>query len=116
MIKIKETNVTVMVENLEHSIAFYEQIGFKLKHRWDSHYAMLEITGLTIGLHPTDKSIPASSQVSVGLIVEDIKEAKFLLNEHKITYSEESGKSGIYLHLNDPDGTFIYFSQPAWQY
>ncbi len=116
MIEITETNVTVMVNDINASIAFYEKIGMKLKHRWDSHYAMMQTTGLTIGLHPTEAKIPSSSQVSFGFMVEDIKEAKFLLNETKVPYTEESGKSGIYLHFNDPDGAFLYFTQPSWKY
>jgi catechol 2,3-dioxygenase-like lactoylglutathione lyase family enzyme len=52
MIKINETNVTIMVRNLDESIKFYESIGLKLKQRWGNHYAMFVVKGITLGLHP----------------------------------------------------------------
>lgn len=114
MLKITETNVTLMVMNLDKSIKFYENIGLKLKNRWGEHYAMIETTGLTIGLHPSDKPVKPSTQVSIGFMVDDIKDAKKVLDENTIIYSEDDGKSGIYLHFQDLDGTALYFTQPKW--
>ncbi|HSY76672.1 MAG TPA: VOC family protein [Bacteroidia bacterium] len=115
MLKITETNVTLMVMNLDKSIHFYESIGLKLKQRWDNHYAMIETTGLTIGLHPSEKPVKPSTQMSIGFMVDDIKEAKTILDKNKTTYSEDDGKSGIYLHFQDLDGTALYFTQPKWR-
>ncbi len=114
MTKIKSTNVTIMVMSLGKSIQFYESIGFTLKQRWGNHYAMIETTGLTIGLHPTDKPVPPSSHVSIGLMVDDINEAKILLDKNNIAHKDEDGKSGIYSHFTDLDGTVLYFTQPKW--
>ncbi|HWY98775.1 MAG TPA: VOC family protein [Bacteroidia bacterium] len=115
MLKITETNVTLMVMNLDKSIHFYESIGLKLKQRWENHYAMIETTGLTIGLHPSEKPVKPSTQMSIGFMVDDIKEAKAILVKNKIVYSEDDGKSGIYLHFQDLDGTALYFTQPKWR-
>jgi catechol 2,3-dioxygenase-like lactoylglutathione lyase family enzyme len=55
MIKITETNITIMVQDMNKAISFYESLGFVIKNRWDDHYAMLTTTGLTLGIHPGEK-------------------------------------------------------------
>ena len=52
MISIKETNVTIMVKNMDKSVKFYEALGLTIKNRWGDHYAQLTTTGITIGLQP----------------------------------------------------------------
>jgi predicted enzyme related to lactoylglutathione lyase len=115
MIKITETNVTLMVMSIDKSIKFYESIGMTLKSRWGEHYAMMETTGLTIGLHPTEKPVKPSTQVSIGFMVDDISEVRKILTKNKIKHSDEDGKSGIYSHFTDLDGTALYFTQPKWK-
>jgi catechol 2,3-dioxygenase-like lactoylglutathione lyase family enzyme len=34
MMTINESNVTIMVKNLDESIKFYKSIGLTLKNRW----------------------------------------------------------------------------------
>jgi catechol 2,3-dioxygenase-like lactoylglutathione lyase family enzyme len=113
---IKETNVTVMVRDLDASIAFYTAIGLTLKQRWENHYAMVETTGVTIGLHPSDGSAAPTKQVSIGFMIDDINEAKALLTALGTVYALEDGKSGLYVHFTDPDGMALYFTQPLWKY
>lgn len=116
MIKIKSTNVTVMVKDMDRSISFYESIGLKLKQRWADHYAMVETAGITIGIHPGGDDHSHSGSISIGFMIDDINEAKVLLEKNAITAKkEDDGKSGIYLHFKDPDGTLLYFVQPKWQ-
>jgi catechol 2,3-dioxygenase-like lactoylglutathione lyase family enzyme len=115
MIKINETNVTIMVKDMDQSIDFYKSIGFDLQNRWENHYAMLGSTGITIGLHPgREGAVPEDSNISIGLMIDNAEEAKELLGANKIPYKLEDGKSGIYLHFRDPDGTLIYFTVPLW--
>lgn len=114
MIKITETNVTIMVKDMDRAIKFYESIGLKLKNRWENHYAMIETAGLTIGLHPTEEKKTGSQTVSIGFMIEKLTEAQALLKKNKITFSSASGKSGKYLHFSDPDGTALYFVEPGW--
>ncbi|MEO5643880.1 MAG: VOC family protein [Bacteroidia bacterium] len=115
MINITDTNVTVMVRNMDEAINFYQQIGLTLKQRWDDHYAMMITTGITIGLHPVHDGKTSSGSVSVGFMIRDVSEAKALLEQNKITFkAQEDGKSGSYLHFTDPDGTLLYFVQPKW--
>ncbi len=115
MIAINSTNVTIMVKDMDKSIQFYESIGLKLKQRWGDNYAMVETAGLTLGIHPGGDDKSGSGSVSVGLMIDDINEAKALLEKNNITAKFEDGKSGTYLHFKDPDGTIVYFVQPKWQ-
>ncbi len=114
MININSTNVTIMVKSMDSSIAFYESIGLKLKNRWGDHYAMVETSGLTIGIHPGGNENSGSGSVSIGFMITDINEAKALLENNKIAAKYDDGKSGIYLHFKDPDGTILYFVQSKW--
>jgi hypothetical protein len=115
MIKINESNVTIIIANMDKAILFYESIGFELKNRWDDHYAMLSATGITIGLHPgREGEIKEDSNISIGLMIDNADEAKELLERNNIDYKLDDGKSGIYLHFKDPDGTVIYFTVPKW--
>jgi predicted enzyme related to lactoylglutathione lyase len=115
MIKITETNVTIMVRDFNKAISFYENIGFEIKNRWEDHYAMLTTTGLTIGIHPSTGEQKGSGNMSIGLMVENIEDAKVLLDKNKIRYEMHDDKSGIYLNFTDPDQTIIYFTQPKWR-
>jgi|SRR6185437_9062572 len=115
MLKINESNVTIMVADMDKAIIFYESIGFELKNRWGDHYAMLTSTGITIGLHPGRKgAIAENSNISIGLMIDKADDAKELLERNDISFKFDDGKSGIYLHFRDPDGTLLYFTQPKW--
>jgi predicted enzyme related to lactoylglutathione lyase len=113
--EITDANITVMVTDMEVSVNFYQMLGLTLKQRWENHYAMLTAPGVVIGLHPSE-AIPSSKQVSIGLMVADINEAKKLLDEQEVNYVFDDGKSGAYLHFTDPDGTVLYYTQPKWNY
>ena len=115
MISIKETNVTIMVNDMDKAVSFYESIGLTLKQRWNNHYAMITAPGITIGLHPSEKADTNSGSVSIGFMIDNIDEAKTLLDTNNIACTpEEDGKSGSYLHFKDPYGTVLYFVKPKW--
>ncbi len=115
MIDIKGTNVTIMVKDMDLAIKFYQNIGFTIKNRWDNHYAMLSVEGLTIGLHPTTKTELSSGSISIGMMIDEINSAKELLSKNEIEHKFETGKSGNFVYFNDLDGTDLYFMQPMWQ-
>ena len=115
MISIKETNITIMVRDMDKAVSFYESIGLTLKQRWDNHYAMMTASGITIGLHPSEATDTNSGTVSIGFMIDKIDEAEILLYKNKIAYtSQEDGKSGSYIHFKDPYGTILYFVKPKW--
>lgn len=113
---ITGSNVTIMTRNMDESIRFYEHIGLALKQRWDNHYAMMTAEGITIGIHPYDgSSETGSGTLSIGFMIAEVDDVKTLLEQNGIDYKEEAdGKSGIYLHFKDPDGTQLYFVKPMW--
>jgi predicted enzyme related to lactoylglutathione lyase len=115
MLKITQTNVTIMVKSMDNAIRFYENIGIILKNRWGDHYAMVETAGLTIGLHPSNGEVRTSGSASIGFMIDDITNAKTLLDKHAISYKAEDGKSGKYVHFKDLDGTILYLTQPSWR-
>jgi catechol 2,3-dioxygenase-like lactoylglutathione lyase family enzyme len=116
MLSISESNVTIMVRDLDYSIRFYEIIGLKLKKRWEDHYAMMETKGITIGLHPSTEIFTRNSGISIGFMVENLKKPENVLLKNNINYEIKEGKSGKYLNFKDPDGTELYFTQPSWKY
>jgi catechol 2,3-dioxygenase-like lactoylglutathione lyase family enzyme len=114
--KLNGSNVTIMVKDMDASIAFYESIGLRLQQRWDNHYAMIEGPGITLGIHPGGDEDSGSGDLSIGFMIESLKEGKALLEKNgiKITTEDAEGKSGKYLHFKDPDGTCLYFVEPGW--
>ena len=113
--KLTGSNVTIMVKDMSKSISFYESIGLKLKQRWGDHYAMIEGPGITLGIHPKGTKKPGSGTVSIGFMVADFAKAKAALKKAKVkAVTEDDGKSGIYLHFKDPDGTILYLVKPKW--
>ena len=114
MSHITGSNVTIMVKDIDASIKFYEQIGLKLKQRWDSHYAMIDGKGITIGIHPSENAENTSGTVSIGFMIDDMHIVKALMHANEIPFTEEDGKSGHYLHFKDPDNTSLYFVAPRW--
>ena len=91
-----------------------EQIGLTIQNRWDNHYARMTATGGTIGLHPGKESLTGSGDVSISFMVDNITEAKTILQQHQIAFMEREGKSGKFLHFKDLDGTVLYFMQPMY--
>ncbi len=48
-------------------------------------------------------------------MIDKIEDAKILLDRNNIAHKQEDdGKSGMYLHFKDHDGTILYFVQPKW--
>ncbi len=109
MLTIIETNVTVLVKNLDESIRFYESIGLILNYRRENLYAKLKTEGITLGLRPSEEKKFNSGNVSIGFMVDSITEAKSFLEMNNIPYKFTKEKQGNYLYFNDPDGTILYY-------
>ena len=112
---ITETNVTIMVRDMDKAVTFYQSLGLTIKNRWGNHYAKLTAKDIIIGLHPASGEIIPSTQVSIGFMIDDLDGAKALLDGQHIAYSEKSDKAGVFLSFHDPDGTGIYFNLPNWK-
>ena len=109
MLTITETNVTVLVKNLDESIRFYESIGLILNYRRENLYTKMKTEGITLGLRPSEEKEFNSGNVSIGFMVDSITEAKIFLEMNNIPYKFTKEKQGNYLYFNDPDGTILYY-------
>lgn len=112
---IRESNVTIMVTDMDESVKFYQQLGLTLKNRWENHYAQISTGDMIIGLHPANRRVIATPQVSIGFVIDDINEARQLLEANNISYDFFDDKAGSYTNFTDPDGTHLYFTQPKWR-
>lgn len=113
---IKESNITINVKDLDKSVSFYQSIGLTVKNRWGNHYAQLAAPGVIIGLHPTDDAhLPGNSgNASIGFTVDNLDNAKSLLQNLSIKTTDRNEEGGQFLHFADPDGTALYFIKPKW--
>src|SRR5262245_39868609 len=116
MMKIKESNITINVKDLDKAISFYQSLGLDLKNRWGNYYAMVAAPGLVIGLHPTPNGdlTDNSGNVSIGFTTDNFEETKTDLQRLSIKINERSEEGGEFIHFSDPDGTALYFIKPKW--
>jgi catechol 2,3-dioxygenase-like lactoylglutathione lyase family enzyme len=113
---IKDSNLSLMIKDMDKSIDFYQTIGFTLKTRWGNHYAQLSSPGLVIGLHPTNVEylVGNSGNASIGFTTDNLEEIKSELEKLNIVVEPRSEEGGQFLHFTDPDGTALYFIKPKW--
>ncbi len=113
---IKDSNLTIMVKDMDKSISFYNSIGLQLKNRWGNYYAQLSGPGITIGLHPAGDIDHASGSgnTSIGFTIDNFDEARTSLEKLSIKSSSRNEEGGQFIHFSDPDGTAIYFIKPKW--
>lgn len=114
--KILESNVTIMVKDMDKSISFYQSVGLILKNRWANYYAQLTAPGVVIGLHPKKENDANnnSDNISIGFTVDDFADAKSCLDTLNINSQTRKEEGGDFLHFNDPDMTALYFIKPKW--
>lgn len=116
MMKIKDSNVTINVKDLDEAISFYQSLGLNLMNRWGNYYAMVSAPGIVIGLHPSssDNLVDNSGNVSLGFTVDNLEETKSDLEKLSIKIIERQEEGGQFIHFTDPDGTALYFIKPKW--
>jgi catechol 2,3-dioxygenase-like lactoylglutathione lyase family enzyme len=116
--KIKEANVTVMVNDMKGAIHFYvDVLGLELKANYGDHYAQVASPGVMIGLHPATKegSRPGNSgSISVGFGVESLAAGMADLKAKGVTFSRvvEDGPTKL-AFFTDLDGNPLYLSETA---
>ena len=111
---IKDSNVTIMVKDMDKSVSFYQSLGFSVKNRWGNNYAQLTAPGVTIGLHPASETSTGSGNISIGFTTDNIEETKNQLSKLNIQTQARDEEGGNFIHFSDPDGTMLYFIKPKW--
>ncbi|MEZ4924976.1 MAG: VOC family protein [Saprospiraceae bacterium] len=113
---IKAGNLTIHVQDMDESIAFYQAIGFNLDNRWENHYAQMSVPGLIIGLHPSlgKKPIDHSGNLSIGLTCADFGKVMEELINLDIQVEERTEAGGRFIHFQSPEGTSMYFIDPKY--
>jgi len=113
---IKDTNLTIMVKDMDKSISFYQSLGLTIKNRWGNHYAQISAPGVVIGLHPANDNdlSTGSGNTSIGFTVDNFEEAKTFLDSLSVNAQTREEEGGQFIHFNDPDGTALYVIKPKW--
>ena len=115
---------TVYVSDMARSIQFYtETLGMKLLERYGDHWASLDGgPGLTIGLHPATKEIPAGRQgsMAIGLyLAEPIERAVQTLKDRGVEFHGPivDDKALSLAFFSDPDGNALDLAEmkPAYR-
>jgi catechol 2,3-dioxygenase-like lactoylglutathione lyase family enzyme len=114
----KEGNVTVMVGNLGRAIVFYtETLGLTLRYRIADKWAVLQIPGLTIGLHaavPGHAEPGAAGGLSIGFHVQDLEAAMEALKRRGVEFTAvHQDEDARLAFFTDPDKNPLYLAQPA---
>jgi len=114
----KTANVTIMVSDMDRSIAFYRDVlGMKLLGNYGGEFAEIDAPGVRFGLHPGGK-LPLkehSRHMSIGLRVDDLDAAKKTLEERGVKFVKAPRDEGLRLaYFTDPDGNPMYLVEVKW--
>lgn len=110
----KSGNVTLMVADMKKAVQFYvETLGLKLQYQVEGHWAQVETSGLTIGLHPiSENGSPEqgkSESLSIGLEPEDFNYTFEILKSEGIVFANIIDEKATRLaYFTDPDGNPLY--------
>jgi catechol 2,3-dioxygenase-like lactoylglutathione lyase family enzyme len=113
----KTSNVTLLVSDMNRAIKFYtETLGLKLLSNYGGEFAVLESSGLRLGLHPGKKpGEKLSRDMSLGFQVEDMSAAKKTLESRGVTFEKRVQDRGALIeNFYDPDGTPLYLIELKW--
>ena len=113
----KTSNVTIMVSDMSRSIKFYtETLSLKLISNYGGEFAVIESSGLRIGLHPGKKSTGnLTRDVSLGFQVDDVASAKQTLESKGVLFEKRvQDRGAIIENFSDPDGTPLYLIELKW--
>jgi catechol 2,3-dioxygenase-like lactoylglutathione lyase family enzyme len=109
----KNSNVTVMVSDLNRAIQFYiGTLGLSLQYEVQGHWAQVEAPGLTIGLHPAGEHGPRpgkSESLSIGFEVHNLEAAMDTLKSRGVAFAHVmEDKATRLAYFSDPDGNPLY--------
>ena len=119
---IKSANATVFVSDLDRAVNFYTNtLGFTTLYRAGPHFAMLDLNGFKLGLHPPEKNTPAlgaPGSIQIGLdVAVPIQQAVEELSQRGVTFDIRNGSAVVddgavkLAFFKDPDGHVLYLCE-----
>jgi catechol 2,3-dioxygenase-like lactoylglutathione lyase family enzyme len=114
---IKDSNVTVIVSDLNRAIKFYtETLGLKLVNQFQDQWAEIVAPGLTIGLHPAGPHGPKpgnSESLAIGFTVDNLDKDMTTFRNKGVVFSPNITEDGPVriAFFNDPDKNPLYFCE-----
>ncbi len=121
-------SVTVFVSNMDRAVRFYrEMLGLRLLHRAGDEFAMFDVSGFRIGLHPPGAHAAAPGTrgcIQIGLGVSGpIRQTVSALESRGVRFVDAEGKGDVVVgdgavklaSFHDPDGTELYLCETAWK-
>ena len=115
MTHIQNSNITVMVTNMDTAIKFYtETLGFKLKNRYGNNWADIEGPGIAIGLHPSGNEVIKGNNLSIGFKVKDLGQAIKAMEEKGVKFKIHDDTKVRLAFFTDPDSNDLYLAQSEW--
>lgn len=131
-------HTALSVSNRQHSVAFYEKLGFKQVHVWQAEDGSLSITHLRLGefilelfcyknfmpapesIHITATDLPIIGTKHFGLRVDSIETARADLTAKGIVKEDiaiNQGRTGPrYFFIEDPDGILVEIMEDNRQF
>ena len=112
---IENSNVTVMVANMDVAIKFYtETLEFKLKNRYGNHWADIEGPGISIGLHPAASDVKTGDNLSIGFKVKNLAHAITAFEQKGVHFKLHDDTQVRLAFFTDPDNNALYLAQSEW--
>lgn len=112
MKNLKNCSVNVMVSNMEHAIAFYQDLlGLELANRYGDHYAEIRASGLMIGLHPAAEPIVVANGISIGFGVTEFDETVKDLEAKGLQVRVTQDGPIRLAHFTDPDNNQLFLAE-----
>jgi len=112
---IVNSNVTVMVTNMDAAIKFYTDIlELKLKNRYGNYWADIEGPGISIGLHPAGSEVKTGDNLSIGFKVKDLDIAVSAFEQKGVEFKLHDDQQVRLALFTDPDNNALYLAQSEW--
>ncbi len=115
MPEFKKAYVTLMVNDLDKSVDFYNgTLGMYEDLRFGDSWSEMTTKGLTLGLHPKRPGThpsPHENHISIGFEVADLKKAARELEEKGVALHYQENDVNFLAFFKDPDGTPLYLVQ-----
>lgn len=109
----KISMIILMQHDLDAAVAFYHDLGLQLKFRVKNQWAEFELSGIKIGLCPTQEE-PTQRRTGIVLQINNLETA-YEQTKEQINFLSApiTAAHGIMTSIQDPGGNIIDLYQPT---